>query len=184
MDTYYCIQSSENSYWSGWDYFFANFPDEFTGLPYHEYMKFIYHDGGRTKAGFKDEVRDCVTRSIAIATGIPYIEVYRVLNELARHERTGKSKKSTSSARDGVFRITYQKFLEEIGWQWTPTMHIGQGCKVHLRAEELPDGALVVKVTKHLTAVIDGVVYDTHDPSRNGTRCVYGYFKKSPSPRI
>jgi hypothetical protein len=26
--------------------------------------------------------------------------------------------------------------------------------------------------------VIDGVVHDTHDPRRGGTRCVYGYYQK------
>jgi hypothetical protein len=45
-----------------------------------------------------------------------------------------------------------------------------------LCASELPQGALLVKVSKHLTAVIDGVIHDTHDCSRGGTRCVYGYF--------
>jgi hypothetical protein len=57
-------------------------------------------------------------------------------------------------------------------------MAIGSGCAVHLRAEELPKGRLLVKVSGHLTAVIDGVLYDTHDCSRRGTRCVYGYFSK------
>ena len=57
-------------------------------------------------------------------------------------------------------------------------MAIGSGCKVHLRADELPSGRLIVSVSKHLTAVIDGVIHDNHDPSRDGTRCVYGYFSK------
>ena len=43
---------------------------------------------------------------------------------------------------------------------------------------ELPRGPLIVKVSRHLTAVIDGVLYDTHDCSRGGTRCVYGYFSR------
>lgn len=29
-----------------------------------------------------------------------------------------------------------------------------------------------------MSAVIDGTVYDTHDPRRNGTRAVYGYWLK------
>jgi hypothetical protein len=57
-------------------------------------------------------------------------------------------------------------------------MGIGTGCKVHLRDGELPMGRLIVKVSKHVVAVIDGVINDTHDPSRNGTRCVYGYYTK------
>jgi len=56
---------------------------------------------------------------------------------------------------------------------------VGAGCQVHLRPNELPNGILIVKVSKHLTAVIDGVMYDTHDPSRGGSRCVYGYYLKN-----
>jgi hypothetical protein len=62
----------------------------------------------------------------------------------------------------------------QLGFRWTPTMHIGQGCKVHLRAGELPMGRLVVSVSKHFTCVIDGTIYDTHNPHRNGASCVYG----------
>jgi len=55
-------------------------------------------------------------------------------------------------------------------------MFIGSGCRVHLRSKELPMGTLIVSVSKHLTTVIDGVINDTHDCSRDGTRCVYGYW--------
>lgn len=67
--------------------------------------------------------------------------------------------------------------MEELGFVWTPTMFIGQGCKVHLRKGELPTGRLVVKVSRHLCAVINGVLHDTHDCTRRGKRCVYGYWK-------
>jgi hypothetical protein len=63
-----------------------------------------------------------------------------------------------------------------LDWNWTPTMAIGSGCKVHLRDGELPMGRIVVSVPD--VAVVDGVVQDTHDCSRRGTRCVYGYFSK------
>jgi hypothetical protein len=77
---------------------------------------------------------------------------------------------------------------------------------VHLADGELPAGRLVVAVSKHYTAVIDGVIHDTHNPSRStswtiepdkgqelkanqgrnengvwtevGGRCVYGYWQK------
>jgi hypothetical protein len=55
-------------------------------------------------------------------------------------------------------------------------MKVGVGCKTHLNADELPKGNLVVSVSKHYTAVIDGVLHDTYDCSRNGNRCVYGYY--------
>ena len=67
--------------------------------------------------------------------------------------------------------------MRGLGFEWTPCMQVGQGCRVHLRANELPAGHLVVSLSKHWAAVIDGVVHDNGDPSRNGTRCVYGYWK-------
>lgn len=150
-------------------------------------MNFIFNDGGRAEAGYKGFASDCVTRSIAIATEKPYKEVYDALNALAKTER-GKGKKS--SARSGVKVKTIRKYLADLGWQWVPTMFVGQGCKVHLTADELPNGRLIVSVSKHITAVIDGTIYDTHDPQRhtiiveNGIqriagRCVYGYWRKA-----
>jgi hypothetical protein len=96
--------------------------------------------------------------------------------------------------------------MAELGFEWTPTMQIGQGCKVHLSAGELPPGRLVVALSRHYTAVIDGVVHDTYNPQRGaswtfepdkgqelkanqgrnengvwtevGGRCVYGYWQR------
>jgi hypothetical protein len=142
-------------------------------------MTWQENDGGRAAAGFKGKTGDCVTRAIAIATGLPYREIYDRLNGLAKqHERPRRGRKR-SSARTGVHKRTYKRLLLELGWVWTPTMAIGQGCKVHLRADELPPGRLVVSCSRHMVAVIDGVIHDTHDPSRDGTRCVYGYWRKT-----
>ena len=47
---------------------------------------------------------------------------------------------------------------------------------MHLDPAELPSGRIVVSLSKHYTALVDGIIHDTHDPSRGGTRCVYGYW--------
>lgn len=139
-------------------------------------MKWVYNDGGRSEAGYKGMAGDCVCRAIAIATKRPYQEVYDLINEYAKAERTGKRKRGKSSARNGVYKETIKKVMEHYGWKWIPTMKIGQGCKVHLTDGELPAGRLVVNVSKHSTAVIDGVINDTYDCSRDELRCVYGYY--------
>lgn len=153
-------------------------------------MQYIYNDGGRKAAGYTGKTGDCVVRAIAIATGLPYQKVYDDINRLALNERTGVRKRGVSHAARGVYKRTIRRYMESLGWVWTPTMHIGSGCTVHLTDGELPMGRLVVNISKHLTAVIDGVIFDTHDPQRwedvkvgnleysvaNGTRCVYGYF--------
>ncbi len=133
-------------------------------------VRWVYNDGGRRAAGFKGDTGDCVVRAIAIATEKPYAEVYAALSVMM-----GKG----NSPRNGVLRKFYQKYLESIGWEWFPTMRVGQGCTVHLRAEELPKGRIIARCSKHLVAVVDGVVHDTYDCTRAGTRCVYGYFKHS-----
>ena len=55
-------------------------------------------------------------------------------------------------------------------------MTMGSGCTVHMKKDELPDGDLIVSLSRHITCVKDGTIYDTYDPSRDGTRCVYGYW--------
>ena len=152
-------------------------------------MEFKFNDGGRTQAGYQGRAGDCVTRAIAIATGKPYQEVYSALwNRLKSHAANHRDKTarriqrrnglSGTTPRNGVSPKVWKPYLESLGWKWTPTMAIGQGCKVHLKADELPTGRLVVQVSKHLLAVIDGVVHDTFDDQRNGTRCVYGYYSQ------
>lgn len=139
-------------------------------------MKYQYNDGGRGEAGYKGTTGDCVTRAIAIATEKPYKEIASMIGVYGERERPRRGTKS--SYRTGVRKRTMRKVMEDLGWKWTPTMFIGQGCKVHLKEDELPKGRLVVNVSKHTVAVIDGVVHDIYDPTRGGTRCVYGYYKK------
>lgn len=140
-------------------------------------MKFNYNDGGRSKY-FKGKANDCVCRAVAIASGKDYKEIYDRINELAKKERITKNRKSRSSARDGVYKVTSSKLLKELGFKFVATMGIGTGCKVHLKADELPKGTIICKVSTHLVAVIDGVINDTYDCSRDETRCVYGYWIK------
>ena len=169
-------------------------------------MKWTYNDGGRKAAGFKGTAGDCVARSVAIASGMPYSEVYAALSNGAGNERKSRG----ASARNGVHtsRKWFKDYMAGLGFKWVPTMHIGSGCKVHLNEKELPNGNLVVAVSRHYTAVIDGVIHDTYDPSERGAtiypngmptdqlpkgayrlnnghwcyapeRCVYGYYVKS-----
>ena len=158
-------------------------------------MKVVITDGGREAAGFKGKTGDCVVRAIAIITQKPYAEVYDALHEMAKTVKyvSACKKKWKPTPRTGVDRKVYEKYLLSLGYKWTPTMLVGQGCKVHLVGGELPMGKLIVRVSKHVTAVIDGVIHDTYDPCREVheteyiggvphtkiiNRCVYGYYKK------
>lgn len=135
----------------------------------------IYSDGGREAAGYRGKVGDCVVRAIAIATEQSYQTVYDAIYSLS----TIKVKTANGHHYSyGVKREVWQEYLESIGWIWTPTMRVGSGCRVHLNGSELPPGRIIARCSRHLVAVIDGVIHDTFDPSRGGSRCVYGYWSK------
>ena len=148
-------------------------------------LKLKVDDGGRSAAGYKGKAGDCVVRSIAIVTGMSYQKVYQDLYNANENFRISSKtklarslKQKNDSPRTGTHRVVLKKYLEKLGWKWTPTMFIGQGCKVHLKKEELPSGILIVSCSKHITVVKNGVLHDTYDCSRNGTRCVYGYWSQ------
>lgn len=169
---------------------------------------YVPNDGGRATAGFKGAAGDCVARSLAIVTGRPYAEIYAALAKGTGSQRaTRGTGRRAASARNGVNtkRKWFKDYALSLGLEWFPTMKIGSGCTVHLSAEELPTGRLVVVVSGHYTAMIDGVIHDTFDPRRefhcsepdhggelkpgqwrneNGIcfiqrRCVYGYYRLS-----
>lgn len=128
-------------------------------------------DGGRNPY-FNGKSGDCVTRAVAIATNQDYRKTYDDLS--ARMKATGKPK----SARNSIPRKVYEPYLFDLGWIWNPTMSIGSGCRVHLRDGEVPEeGPVITSLSGHITTVVDGIIRDTHDPSRDGTRCVYGWYE-------
>lgn len=143
----------------------------------------IYNDGGRVDAGYKPaKARDCAVRAIAIATQKPYDEIwhdlYVVMKDVPlmskQQARIASEKKYEPDS--GVFHQHLAHYLKSKSWKWVPTMSIGSGCKTHLKASELPAGRIICRVTRHFVAVVDGIIQDTHDCSRGGTRCVYGYY--------
>ncbi len=141
-------------------------------------LEFKYNDGGRELAGYKGDADDCVTRAIAIVTDLGYQTVYNDLNVLGKTERVTKRLGVRSTARNGVRKKTWKAYLASLGYERINLMTIGSGCQYHLRKGELPaTGRYIVQCSRHITALIDGIIYDNHDPSRGGTRCVYGYYQ-------
>lgn len=183
-------------------------------------MNYKYNDGGRAAAGFRGKTGDCVTRAIAIAMELPYQQVYDAMADGNAQQRSARGRRynhsvmrrdnsGTRTAREGIDtrRKWFKEWMASRGWEWIPTMKIGSGCTVHLDANELPMGRIIVAVSKHYCAVIDGVIHDTFDPNDRGVtiyppshpnvpksatwlangngwayapkRCVYGYWVKA-----
>jgi hypothetical protein len=81
-------------------------------------------------------------------------------------------KQRNDGPRSGTHKVVLNKYFEKLGWKWSPTMFVGQGCKVHLKKEELPMGILIIYCSKHLMVVIDGILNEIFHCSGNGTRFV------------
>ena len=154
-------------------------------------FKHQFNDGGRAAAGWKGTGGDCVARAIAIASGRPYKEVYDRLaegNSTQKSTRRCRIRKAALGKRTALHGIDIKSawckaYLTELGFRWVATMTIGSGCQTHLRKSELPTkGRMVVRVSKHVTAVVDGVLHDTYNCTRGGSRCVYGYWIKDDKP--
>jgi hypothetical protein len=150
-------------------------------------MQVIITDGGRaSSARWRGKAKgDCVTRAIAIVTGRSYCEVYdRLATGNATQRRSKRTGRRDYTADHGINtnRKWFKDYMAELGFVWVPIMGIGTGCTMHMRAPGegyggVPLGRLVVSLSRHYSAVIDGVCFDTHDPCRGGTRCVYGYWR-------
>lgn len=157
-------------------------------------MDWEYNDGGRSNY-FKGDAGDCVTRAIAIATGQDYKQVYEEVSKRSKLETAKQLKKhrngKRSSARNGVFKETWKKYLDDLGWKKHSTSGGRKGVSCHLNDSELPKGTLIVQIAKHLTCVKDGILHDTYDCSKisyidqwtgetvtNSNRAVYAYWTK------
>lgn len=147
-------------------------------------LTYSYHDGGRAESGRRGHAGDCVTRALAIAAGLDYAYAYSEVAE--RCNAAGLPK----SARNGVPNQITRKLFADFDFLWIPTMRVGYGTEYHL-AEDLfthrylhdmsfyPN--IVCKLSKHVTALTPTsdrcyTIRDTYDPSRNGTRAVYGFW--------
>lgn len=133
-------------------------------------------DGGRSKYFKAKGVGDCVTRAIAIVTGRDYKEVYNEITKLVGY-----------SPRNGVENKDVKKIMRHFGGCWNACMGVGTGCRIHLSTEWSDEGyngihqlpmhsKIICNLSGHVTAVIKGVIHDIYDPSRGGTRCVYGFW--------
>ena len=140
-------------------------------------MKLIITDGGRKDAGLRGSFTgDCVIRSIALASDRPYKRIYNDFKGMIAH-RLGYVPE------DGILttKPAFKRYMVESGFVWNITCRIGSRDRVHMNAAELPMGRLVLSLSKHYTAVINHVIYDTYDPSNNGTRMVYGFWSFEPT---
>ena len=135
----------------------------------HEKMKndFNKNDGGRSiyhRCDRKMDVAgDCVIRAIAIGLKMDYMDVKKQL--FARAIENGFMPNSEK---------TYEPFLLEHGWIKKSPMKNSKNRKFQLGMMPVQCD-MIVRMSKHLVAVVDGVVNDTWDCRE---WCANSYFIK------
>ncbi|TWU42281.1 DUF2786 domain-containing protein [Novipirellula artificiosorum] len=129
-------------------------------------MEFVWNDGGRSGSGFVGLTGDCVTRSIAVATGTSYRDIYRDLGEA-----------SNKTPRNGVHTTVATEYLKKLGWRFTPGR--GRG----FSSAWLPKGVVIAhlglkhgRFGGHFCTLIDHVIHDTWNPSEDDGYLVEGYW--------
>ncbi len=158
-------------------------------------MELIITDGGRWAAGKSGSCGDCVVRAIAIAAKRPYKVVYKECAEMNAyylktffpdHPRAG-----VRTARKGVYtkHAQFLNYMKCMGFVWYPPRRQGKACKIYLDDADIPMGRVIVKLSRHWVAVVDGVMHDTGDPQRKyrmrwPRRRVYGWWKLEDSGTI
>lgn len=108
-------------------------------------------------------VRDCVKRAIAKAANMDYQEVSLLLNR----------QKKVTGAKSFNDNKNYQSFIETIlkgkktsfpAVAGSPRMNGERFCRAY------PKGAYILRMAGHLSACVNGIIYDTWDCS---DKCVY-----------
>ncbi len=123
---------------------------------------FQYNDGGRHRAGFRENVGDCVTRSISILFGFDYLDAHQQVNILLKRFRDGNS-----LVPDGITNSSTKKLMKHFGLIWNPTNSF----------LDIPrKGKVILNFPHHVCAVIDGTIHDTHD-NRDISNRIYGFWK-------
>ena len=119
-----------------------------------------------TEKNDKSTKGDCVIRALAIASDRTWIEAYDILADNAR--------KTYNLPNDC---INYTQVFENILGYKPKSVKVEKGkkrlnvlefCKKHHK------GRYILRVAHHLTAVVDGVCYDTWNTAE---RCVYRYWE-------
>ena len=131
-------------------------------------IKFKKSYGGREKYFSvkykKDLVGDCTIRAIAHGTGLDYMKVYTDLFELAM-----KNGCMPNSERN------FEEYLFSLGWKKNSPMKNGHGKILRMRNYK-STGTYIIRCSRHLTCIKDGVLYDTGDWR---AWCAQSYYTKA-----
>lgn len=142
----------------------------------------VHTDGGRQhNNSYSGTAGDCVPRAIAIATGMPYSQVYSRLQNLTNIHNNTSNNNLSRCCEYGTDAKIYHPYLESMGWRYNP------GSRLSFGSSQLQQGTVMVLIRfhrsgeNHLFTMTNGVAYDTFSPYQRGQQegyNIYGYYKK------
>lgn len=107
-------------------------------------------------------VNDCTVRAISLATGKSWDQAYRELSEFAQYLAIMPDDVVYIDAYlDGHFQNIYM-------CKDNKRITVGDFIKAH------PRGTFLITMNGHITCAIDGIIYDTFNPS---DRFIWGVYK-------
>ena len=115
-------------------------------------MNYAYSisDGGRAAAGYVEK-SDCAVRSLALCTGMPYVQAHKVCEDAGRKPRRPMRPKAVDAVYVRYASAPWASFLDRPPAK-RPT--------VAQLACELKNGRYIFKVRHHVFAVVDGTCMD------------------------
>lgn len=132
---------------------------DFDGTVYGLSYPWLAVDAGRSTSKRAKQKNDCTVRALATARGLPYDDAYDLLAAAGR--KCGRG-------------FAFSKWINEQPWAKKISFPAVKGKRRMNPAtfsQQFPHGRFVCQVAKHVFAVIDGVVHDTH--ASRPDRCIY-----------
>lgn len=124
-------------------------------------MCFIQTDAGRARSPRRKlQKQDCTVRALATVSGLSYDEAYKLMKQAGRESSSRFPFRQFASTSENFRWKAFQAVKGK------PRLNLLQFCKLH------PTGEYVVKISKHVVAVINGVAHDDIEPRWDA--CVYG----------
>ena len=116
-------------------------------------------------------VNDCYKRAITLATGKDYMEVQRSLNRYKKITGAKKANEWKTHLEPYILNVLHGQRISYKAIAGQKRMNGERFCESH------PKGIYLLNMAKHLTACVDGVIYDTWDCTE---KCVYTAYKINP----
>ena len=123
----------------------------------------VSHDAGRANSSRPRQRNDCTVRALAIARSMSYDDAYDLLKDAGRKCSRGFHFGDWVEAQPWAKKISFPAIKGQR--RMNPARFV----------VDFPEGRYILRVAKHVFAVVDGVAYDTFENAPD--RCVYCAWK-------